>query len=75
MDFSNDIMINRKDIKGDHNLRYNMKIWQKIDTFDILKHVSEYVTLVQLMESLGIVNHAISIVGYCIFYFNCEKAL
>ena len=37
------------------------------DPFDILNNISEYVTLVQLMDSLGNFNHAISIVGYWIF--------
>ena len=66
---------NRMHIKGENHLRYNMKIWNKNDAFYILKNISEYVTLVQLMDSLGDVNHAISIVGYCIFYSNYEKAL
>ena len=34
------------------------------DAFDILNDISENITLVQLMESLGNVNHAISIVGH-----------
>ena len=46
-----------------------------MDAFDTLKNVSEYVTLEQLMDSLGNVNHAISIVGYWIFDSNYEKAL
>ena len=41
--------------------------------FGILKNVSEYVTLVQLMELLGNVNLAISIVGYWIFTQNMRK--
>ena len=39
-----------------------MTIWNKKDDFDILNEISENVTLVQLMDSLGNVNHAISIV-------------
>ena len=42
---------------------------------DILNIISEYATLVQLMESLGYINHAISTVGYCISESNNEKAL
>ena len=60
-------MKNRRRIKGEHNLQYNMTIWKKNDDYDILNNISEYVTLVQLMDSLVNVNHAISIVGYCIF--------
>ena len=68
-------MTNRRKIKGEHNLRYNMKVWQKNDAFDILKNVIEYVTLVQLMDSLGNLNHAISIVGNRIVDSNYNKSL
>ena len=68
-------MPNRRRIKGEQNLRYNLKIWKKNDAFDILNDISENVTLVQLMDSLGNVNHAISIVGYWIFDSNYNKAL
>ena len=66
-------MKNRRKIKGEHNLRYNMTIWKKNDAFDILNVMSENVTLVQLMDSLGNVNHAISIVGHYIFDSNYKK--
>ena len=36
---------------------------------------SEHVTLVQVIDSLGNVNHAISVVGYCIFDSNYKKSL
>ena len=36
------------------------------DDFDILNDIIVYVTLVQIIDSLGNVNHAISIVGHCI---------
>ena len=36
--------------------------------------MSEYVILVQFMDSLRNVNHSISIVRYCIFDYNYEKA-
>ena len=52
-----------------------MKNWFNKGAFDILNYISENVTLVQLMETLGNVNHAISIVGYWIFDSNYEKAL
>ena len=48
---------------------------EKNDAFDILNYIGEDVTLVQLMESLVNVNHAISKVGNCIFYSNYQKAL
>ena len=68
-------MKNRRKIKGEHKLRYNLKVWQKRDDFDILKNVSQYVTLLQLIASLGNVNHAISTVKYWIFDSNYEKVL
>ena len=73
--FANAIMKNRRKIKGEQNLIYNMTIWKRNDAFGILNYISEDVTLVQLMDSLGNVNHVISIVGNCIFYSNYKKAL
>ena len=68
-------MTNRRKIKGDQNLRYNLKIWKKNDAFDILNDNSDNVTLVQLMDSIGNVNRSISILGHCIFDSNYNKAL
>ena len=45
------------------------------DYFDILNDIIEDVTLVQLMDSLGNMTRAISVVGYCIFDSNYKKAL
>ena len=56
-------MKNRRKIKGEHNLQYNLTIWKKNNYFDILNEISEDVTLVKLMGSLGNVNHAISVIG------------
>ena len=44
-------------------------------SYDILTDISEHVTLVQLMDYLGNVNHAISVVGYWIFESNYKKSL
>ena len=73
--FDNAIMTNIMHIKVEQHLRYNLKVSHKNDAFDILNNISEYVTLVQLMDSLGNVNHDISIVRYCIFDSNYVKAL
>ena len=56
--------------KGEHHLRYNLKKWKKEGVFDILNNISENITLLQLMDTLGNVNHDISIVGYWIFDSN-----
>ena len=61
---ANTIMKNRIKIKVEQNLQYNLTIWKKNNYFDILNEISEDVTLVQLMNSLGNVNHAISVIGY-----------
>ena len=57
-------MKNRRRIKGEQNLQYNLNIWKKNDDFDILNDVGEYVNLVQSTYSLENVNHAISVLGY-----------
>ena len=43
--------------------------------YKILEDISENVTLVQLMDSFGNVNHAISVVGNWIFDSNYEISL
>ena len=43
--------------------------------YDIFKDITTNVTLVQLMDSLGNVNRAISVVGSWIFDSNYQKAL
>ena len=49
--------------------------YKKKGSYDILTDISEHVTLNQLMGSLGNENHAISVVGYCIFDSKCKRAL
>ena len=66
-------MKNIRRINGEQKLQYNLKTWKKKDAFDILNVISEDVTLVQLMDLLGNVNHYISIVGHWIFDSNYEK--
>ena len=61
--------------KGEQRLRYNLKIWNKNGAFDILNNISKIFTLVHLMDTLGNVNNAISIVRYWIFDSNYETSL
>ena len=68
-------MKNRRKIKGEQNLRYNLKICKEHVAFDIRNYISEKVTLKHLMDSLGNVNSAISIVGHYIFDSNYKKSL
>ena len=65
--FANDNMKNRRKIKGEYNQRYNMTTRKKNYAFDILNDMNENVTFVQLMDSLGNLNHAINILGHWIF--------
>ena len=44
-------------------------------TLDILNNISEYVTLLKILDSPGNVKHAVSVVGKCIFDSNNEKYL
>ena len=46
---------------------------EKNHAFDILNEISKNFTLVQLMDSLVNLNHAISIVGHWMFDSNYKK--
>ena len=54
---------------------YSLRKYKKKGSYDILTIISEHVNLVQLMDSLGNVNHAISVVRYWIFEYNYKGAL
>ena len=54
---------------------YSLMKYKKKGSYDILKYIGENVTWVQLMNSLGDLNCAISVVGYWIFDSNYKKAL
>ena len=56
-------------------MHYNLTKYKKKGSYNILKDMSENVTLVKLMDSLVNVNHAISVLRYCIFYAKYKKAL
>ena len=46
-----------------------------MDSYDVMKDISDHVTLVQLMDSVVHLNNAISVVGYWIYDSNYEKQL
>ena len=52
--FDNYIMTNKMHIKGEQHLRYNTKIWNKKGNFNILNDISDFFTLVQLMDTIGV---------------------
>ena len=66
-------MKNENKIKDEPRVYYNQRKYKQTGSYDILKDISENVTLVQLIDSLGNVNHAISVVGYWIFESNYKK--
>ena len=68
-------MTNRKKLKGEQNLRYNMTICKLNYAFDVLNEISENVSLVHLMDSLENLNRDISKVEHWIFDSNYKKAL
>ena len=70
IDFANDIMLNKKRNKGEARVHYKLMKNKKMDDYKILGDISANVTLFQLMDSLGNVNHAISVVGSWIFDSN-----
>ena len=71
----NDILKKNKRNKGEPKVHYNLIEYKKMCEYKILEDISENVTLDQLMDSLGNVNHAISVVGKWIFDSNYEKPL
>ena len=74
IDFANAILKTNK-IKGEPRVYYSPRKYKNMGSFDIMIDVRENVNLVQLMYYLGNANHAISVLGYCIFESNYEKAL
>ena len=58
---------------GDQRLYNNVRIWKK-GSFDILRGISENVTLVQLMDSVVNFNYAVIIFGYWILDSNKKGA-
>ena len=54
---------------------YSLRKYKNKGSYDILTDISEHVTLVKLMDSLGNVNHVISVVGYWLFDSKYKKSL
>ena len=75
IDFANAILKNGKKLKGKPRVYYSLRKYKKKGSYDIMTYISEHFTLVQLMDYLGNVNHAISVVGYCICDSNYKREL
>ena len=67
IDFANDILKNQKINKGEPKVHYKVIKYKNMREYKILEDISENVTIVQLTDSLGNLNHAISVVGTWIF--------
>ena len=65
--FANAILKNKKEFKGEQKVYYSTGKYKTRGSFVIFTDKSEYFTLVQIMDYLGNVNRAISVVGYWIF--------
>ena len=68
-------MVYRAINKGEKSLHYKLEKWNKSGTFDIMNNISKHITLVQLMHSLGNMNHTVSVVWKWIFDSNDIKYL
>ena len=73
IDFANAILKNEK--KGELKVYYSLIKYNNKGSYDILTDISENFTLVQLIDSLGNINRAISVVGYWIFESNYKREL
>ena len=56
--------------KREQSCRYKLVKWDIKGLFDIFNDTSDYVTLVQLIDNVGYVNHTVSITGYWVYYSN-----
>ena len=65
--FVDAILKNKELNKGVAKMHYSVVKYKKKLSYDILKDISEIVTLFQLMYYSVNLNHSISVVGYWIF--------
>ena len=66
-------ILNNEINKGEQKVYYSLRKYTTMGSFGILTDIREHATLVQLMDSLGNVNNAFSVVGYWILDSNYEK--
>ena len=65
--FANVIILYQARKKFEHNIHYNTNQWKIKESFEIINNISVHVTLVQLMKTVGNVNHIASIERNWIF--------
>ena len=66
IDSANSVLKNQRRVESEQGLYHNTNKFKHKYYYEILNYISEHVTLLNLMDSLGNENHAISIVGYWI---------
>ena len=66
-------MLYQKLKEGDKILCYKINKWKIRVNFDILTDISEHITLVQLMDTVGDVNYTVIIDGHFILASNNDK--
>ena len=75
INYAHDILKNKRINVDEFRVHYNLIKYKKKGEYKILEDIGANVTLVQLMDSLENVNHAISVFGSWIFDSNYERAL
>ena len=73
--FANKIITNCFTEEGYQHLCYKMAKWKNTGELDILNYISDRVVLVQLIDTTGNFNHAVSIIGGWRYYSNYKRAL
>ena len=68
--FENEIILNNTIHKGEARVHYQLIKYRLMVEYKILEDINANFTLVQFMDSLVIVNHAISVVGNWMFDSN-----
>ena len=68
-------MIDQERNKGKQNNHYKLLQWKKRGELYIFYDISEHIILVQLMDTVGNVNHGVSIPGSLIYYSNYKIVL
>ena len=64
--FANALLKSQKN-KDEQRVYYRLRKYKEMGYFYIMTDISQHITLVQVMDYLSNDNHAISVVGYCIF--------
>ena len=73
--FSNDIMIETSVNKGEKHRCFKLLQWNKKLKSEVLNYISDHVTLVQFIDTVGNVNLAVPIDACWIFDYNYQMAL